>query len=175
MRQGPGRISDKFFGLRDQIAHALPRGRPRLPPAQRWSQIPRRALTFALTISPDVIAVHVATDERRVYLKEEWHEFVELPVNELGMAAPKLVVLSSPYRFVITPLVDYILDLSRKSPDRQIALLIPEVVEQRWYYQVLHNQRAAALKTLLYFKGNPQILVINMPWYVQHPGDQVPG
>ena len=36
----------------------------------------------------------------------------------------------------------------------------------RWYYHILHNQRAAALKTLLCFKGNPAIVVINMPWYV---------
>jgi amino acid transporter len=145
-------------------------------PIDRWSKIPRRALHFALTISPDVIGVNVSTDERRVYLKEEWHEFVEAPVTEVGMCAPKLVVLKSPYRFVITPLVDYVLDLARKNPDRQIAVLIPEVVEPRWYYQVLHNQRATALKTLLYFRGNPQILVINMPWYVQHSsGDQVPG
>jgi amino acid transporter len=136
-------------------------------PVDRWSKIPQRALTFALTISTDVIAVHVASDERRAYLQENWHDLVEAPVSELGMIPPKLVVISSPYRFVINPLVDYVLDLSQKSPDRQIAVLIPEVVESRWYYQALHNQRATALKTLLYFKGNPQILVINMPWYVQ--------
>jgi len=136
-------------------------------PVDRWSKIPQRALTFALTISTDVVAIHVASDERRTYLEESWHDLVDAPVTELGMIAPKLVIISSPYRFVITPIVDYILDLSRKFPDRQIAVLIPEVVESHWYYHLLHNQRATALKTLLYFKGNPQILVINMPWYVQ--------
>ena len=136
-------------------------------PVDRWSKIPQRALTFALTISTDVVAIHVASDERRTYLEENWHDLVDAPVTELGMIAPKLVIISSPYRFVITPIVDYILDLSRKFPDRQIAVLIPEVVESHWYYHWLHNQRATALKTFLYFKGNPQILVINMPWYVQ--------
>jgi amino acid transporter len=136
-------------------------------PVDRWSKIPQRALTFALTISTDVIAVHVATDDRRAYLQEKWHDLVEAPVTELGMIPPKLVIIESPYRFVITPIVDYVYDLSRKFPTRQIAVLIPEVVEGRWYYNALHNQRAAALKALLYFKGNPQILVINMPWYVQ--------
>jgi amino acid transporter len=145
-------------------------------PIDRWSKIAQRALTFALTISTDVIVVHVATDERRVFLKEEWHDLVEAPVTELGMIAPKLEVIESPYRFVITPIVDYVSELSRKNPDRQIAVLIPEVVEQHWYYHWLHNQRAAALKTFLYFKGNPQLLVINMPLYVQEDhGTQLPG
>ena len=135
-------------------------------PIDRWSKIPQRALTFALNISPDIIAVHVASGERTVYLEKQWHEYVEAPVTELGMIAPKLVVIDSPYRFIINPIVDFVLDLSRKRPDRQIAVLIPEVVERRWYYHVLHNQRATALKTLLYFKGNPAIVVINMPWYV---------
>jgi hypothetical protein len=135
-------------------------------PIDRWSKIPQRALTFALNISPDVIAVHIASGERTVYLEKQWHEYVEAPVTELGMCPPKLVIIQSPYRFVINPIVDFVLDLSLKRPDRQIAVLIPEVVERRWYYHVLHNQRAAALKTLLYFKGNPAIVVINMPWYV---------
>jgi hypothetical protein len=41
------------------------------------------------------------------------------------------------------------------------------VIENRWYYHPLHNQRATALKALLYFRGNPQIVVINLPWYLQ--------
>jgi amino acid transporter len=136
-------------------------------PVDRWSKIPQRALTFALNISPDVIALHIAAGERTVYLQNEWHDFVEQPVQELGMIPPKLVVLNSPYRFVIGPIVDYVLELARKRPDRQIAVLIPEVVETRWYYHFLHNQRATALKATLYFRGNPQIVVINMPWYVK--------
>lgn len=135
-------------------------------PLDRWTKIAQKALTFALNISPDVIALHIASAEHTVYLEQEWHDYVEAPVNEVGMCAPKLVIIQSPYRFVINPIVDYVLDLSRQRPDRQIAVLIPEVVEQRWYYNVLHNQRAAALKTLLYFKGNPAIVVINIPWYV---------
>jgi hypothetical protein len=42
-------------------------------------------------------------------------------------------------------------------------------VERRWYYYFLHNQRAAALKTLLYLKGTHRIIVINVPWYL-HAG-----
>ena len=135
-------------------------------PIDRWSKVAQRGLTFALNLSPDVIAVHIVSGEQNDYLAQQWHGYVEAPVTELGMIAPKLVVIQSPYRFVINPIVDYVLELSRKQPDRQIAVLIPEVVERRWYYHALHNQRAAALKTMLYFKGNPKIAVINMPLYV---------
>ncbi|HUE21913.1 MAG TPA: APC family permease [Bryobacteraceae bacterium] len=136
-------------------------------PLERWSNIAKRALTFALTISPDVTAVHIDSGEHTIYLQQEWCGFVEQPVLQLGMAPPKLAILPSPYRFVITPIVDYVLDLAQKNPDRQIAVIIPEIVERRWYYHMLHNQRGTALKSMLYFKGNGRIIVVNMPWYIE--------
>jgi amino acid transporter len=136
-------------------------------PLDRWSKIAKRALTFALTVSPDVTAVHIDSGEHTIYLREEWSRFVEQPVQLLGMAPPKLAILESPYRLVITPIVDYVLELAQKNPDRQIAVIIPEIVERRWYYHLLHNQRATALKSRLYFKGNGRIIVVNMPWYVE--------
>jgi amino acid transporter len=136
-------------------------------PLDRWSKIAKRALTFALTISPDVTAVHIDSGEHTIYMQQEWCGFVEQPALLLGMTPPKLAILPSPFRFVITPIVDYVLELAQKNPDRQIAVIIPEIVERRWYYHLLHNQRATALKSRLYFKGNGQIIVVNMPWYVE--------
>jgi hypothetical protein len=138
-----------------------------LVPLDHWNKIAKRALTFALTISPDVTALHIDSGERTTYLREEWYGFVDQPVLQLGMAPPKLVILPSPYRFVITPIVDYVLDLAQKNPSRQIAVVIPEVVERRWYYHMLHNQRGTELKSMLYFKGNGRIIVVNVPWYVE--------
>ena len=69
-------------------------------------------------------------------------------------------------RFVIRPIVDYVLDLEKKNPQRQIAVLIPELVERRWYLNLLHNHRSAALKALLLFQGDQRITVINIPWYL---------
>jgi amino acid transporter len=135
-------------------------------PVDRWSKIAKEALTFALNISPDVVALHIDSGERTIYLQKEWYGFVEQPVLQLGMAPPKLVILQSPYRFVVTPIVDYVLALAKENPTRQIAVVIPEIVQRRWYYQMLHNQRGTALKSMLYFKGNGRILVVNVPWYV---------
>jgi amino acid transporter len=135
-------------------------------PVDRWSKIAKEALTFALNISPDVVALHIDSGEHTIYLQKEWYGFVEQPVLQLGMAPPKLVILQSPYRFVVTPIVDYVLALAKENPTRQIAVVIPEIVQRRWYYQMLHNQRGTALKSMLYFKGNGRILVVNVPWYV---------
>ena len=92
---------------------------------------------------------------------------MEKPAQEVGLSAPRLVVLPSPYRYVSSPIVQYVLDLQKKDPDRQLAVLIPELVERHWYYYFLHNQRAAVLKTLLYVKGGQKIAVVNVPWYIE--------
>jgi amino acid transporter len=135
-------------------------------PIERWSAVAKKALTFALSISSEVIGVHVEcewTDQ----LKKEWQDFVEKPVQELGLAAPRLVIVPSPFRYVSSPIVDYVLGLQKKDPDRQLAVLIPELVERHWYYYFLHNQRAAILKTLLYVRGSQRIAVVNVPWYIE--------
>jgi hypothetical protein len=64
--------------------------------------------------------------------------------------------------------VNYVLELEHKNPDRQVAVLIPELVETRWHTYLIHNQRAEWLKALLLFKGTQRIVVINVPWYLQH-------
>ena len=91
---------------------------------------------------------------------------MEEPARRAGLAVPRLVVIKSPYRFVIRPILDYVLDLEKSNPGRQIAVLIPELVERRWYLNLLHNHRSAVLKGLLLFQGDQRITVINIPWYL---------
>ncbi len=135
-------------------------------PLERWSAVAKKALMLGLSISPEVTGLHVEC-EWTEELKKEWQEFVEKPVQEIGMAAPRLIIVPSPFRYVSSPIVDYVLELQKKDPTRQLAVLIPEVVERHWYYYFLHNQRAAVLKTLLYVKGNQKIAVVNVPWYIE--------
>ena len=80
---------------------------------------------------------------------------------------PKLVVLGSPYRLTLAPIVDYVLESEKCFPNQQIAVLIPELVQRRWYHHLLHNKRASVLKALLLLKGNQRIMVINVPWYLE--------
>ena len=135
-------------------------------PIERWSAVSKKALMFALSMSPDVIGLHVDCEWTET-LKQEWQLYVEQPMRDIGRAAPPLIVMESPYRYVSSPIVEYILGLQKKEPERQLAVVIPDLVEGHWYYYFLHNQRAAVLKTLLYLKGSQRIAVVNVPWYIE--------
>lgn len=134
-------------------------------PIDHWSAISKKALLFALNISPNVIALHIACEEGGDELSPVWCRYVEDPATEVGLPPPKLVVLRSPYRFIILPILDYVADLQAKNSRRQIAVIVPELVERTWYYYFLHNQRSAMLKMWLYVRGEQNTVVINVPWY----------
>jgi hypothetical protein len=82
------------------------------------------------------------------------------------MCEPQLVTIQSTYRFIINPLMDYVLEIERQYPDRKIAVLLPEMVVKHWWENALHNQRVQLLKLLLLLKGKQQIVVVNIPWYL---------
>jgi amino acid transporter len=136
-------------------------------PIERWSVVAEKALRFGWGLSPDIRMLHVDCGEDEEQLRHRWREQVEKPAWEAGLPVPELVNLQSPFRFVIRPILDYVLDLERANPDRQIAVLIPELVENRWYYTLLHNNRSAVLKAMLLFKGDQRVIVINIPWYLK--------
>jgi hypothetical protein len=133
----------------------------------RWNRIADKGLRFAMSISPDVQALHVDYGQQSDTLTSQWGDLVEGPARRSGLPVPRLVVVKSPYRFVIRPILDYVLDLEKSNPGRQIAVLIPELVERRWYLNLLHNHRSTALKALLLFEGDQRIMVINIPWYLE--------
>jgi amino acid transporter len=136
-------------------------------PVRTWDKVAQKAVRFALEISPDVRAVHVRSEEDTDDLRRKWADFAVAPATRAGLSLPELVVLSSPYRYVIPPILDYVLDLERRHPEREVAVLIPEMVEAHWYHYFLHNQRAELLKAVLLLRGNARINVISVPWYLK--------
>ncbi len=135
-------------------------------PVDRWSRILKQALEFASRLSPEIIAIHVEPGEHSELLREDWERYVERPFREAGAQPPKFAVLPSPYRFIIVPLVQYILDLSEKHPDRRIVVVIPELVEDHWYEYFLHNQRGRLLEWTLLVRGNERIFTVSSPYYI---------
>ncbi len=135
-------------------------------PVEHWSRIARQALEFASRLSPEIIAVHVEPGDHSEFLRMDWERYVEHPFRAAGVEPPKLIVLPSPYRFIIVPIVQYIRDLSEKNPDRKIVVVIPELVEDHWYEYFLHNQRARLLEWTLLVRGNQRIFTVNSPYYV---------
>ena len=134
-------------------------------PVDRWSHIAKQGLELASQLTPEVIAVHVDPEEHSELLHEDWERYVIVPFREAGRPSPELVMIPSPYRFVIAPLVQYILDLSNKHPDRRIVVVIPELVEGRWYEYFLHNQRGRLLEWMLLVRGNERIFTLSAPYY----------
>lgn len=137
-------------------------------PLDRWSRITEKALRFALCLSPDIIAVHVeSADADGTNICDDWESKIAAPLRAAGMKVPELVNLKSPYRFILSPVMDFVLEQERKLSPRQVAVLVPELVVRHWWENLLHNQRANLLKLLLLLKGNQRILVINIPWYFE--------
>ena len=136
-------------------------------PVDRWSRITEKGLRFALMLSKEIRAVHVDCEEDEESVCNMWEAHVAGPLRAANLTVPELVLLHSPYRFVIQPLVDYVLEVERTNSHRQVAVLVPELVVRRWYQTLLHNQRANLLKLMLLVRGNQRILVINIPWYME--------
>ncbi|HEV2422956.1 MAG TPA: APC family permease [Candidatus Acidoferrales bacterium] len=136
-------------------------------PASSWNKISREGLQFAVNLSSELHVLHVDCGEQEENIRKQWSECVEKPMKRAGLPVPYMRVLKSPYRFVINPIVDYVFDLEKKNPTRQIAVIIPELVQKHWYQYFLHNQRATWLKAALLLKGNQRIVVINAPWYLK--------
>ena len=137
-----------------------------LVPIDRWTRISEKGLRFAMKLTDRVQGVHVDAEEVRHDVEAMWQRNVAGPVAAANLPVPKLVFLPSPYRFVLTPLLNYILQLEQEHPECQIAVLVPELVVKHWWQTPLHNQRAQLLKLLLLMRGNPRITVINIPWYL---------
>ena len=110
--------------------------------------------------------VHIHSDDEAGHLDEIWDEHVAAPIKQKGLQEPELVIIPSSYRFIISPLMDYILEIEAKNPGRKVAVLLPELVVRHWWENALHNQRVQLLKVILLLKGNQRIVVVNIPWYL---------
>jgi len=136
-------------------------------PIDRWSRITEKALSFALGMSCDIRCVHVQTGEDPDPICQEWEQSVVVPLHAAGKCIPKLDVLQSPFRYILSPVVDYILEIERQSSIQKVCVLVPELVVHHWWENLLHNRRADMLKVILLVRGNRRIVVINIPWYLE--------
>jgi amino acid transporter len=137
-----------------------------LVPIDRWSLVSQKALRYAWTLSKEIHALHVICGEDSENLRNDWGSLVERPAERAGLAIPKLVVLDSPYRFIVKPIVQYALEQQAAHPERNVTVLIPELVESRWYHYLLHNNRPEAIRALLLFNGNQRITVVSIPYHL---------
>jgi len=117
------------------------------------------ALQYGLSLAPDnVTAVYVDMDaETTAKLQEKWKQW--------GSGVP-LVVLSSPYRSLVRPLMQYIDELDKHYEDDVLTVILPEFIPSKWWQHLLHNQTALLIKaTLLFSKGR---VVTSVPYHLEH-------
>jgi amino acid transporter len=121
-----------------------------------------QSLSYARSISENVIAVHVAVDEHDAdRVREQWKKWRP---NIASDEKTELVVIESPYRSLNRPLLAYIDTVHELYPEYTLTVLLPEfIVSHLWEY-LLHNQTAFRLKTALLFR--PGIVVTNIPQHL---------
>lgn len=134
-----------------QIKHTI------VVPIAKLNRVAVQSLAYARSISPNVTAVHVADDDEEAdQWRLEWKKY-----EEFG----KLVVIASPYRSLVSPILAFIDAVDRKQPDDTITVVLPEFVAKHWWEHALHNQTALRLKAALLFR--PGTVVVNVPYHLR--------
>jgi hypothetical protein len=122
------------------------------------------AVAYARSISTDVTAVYVELDpgagER---IRERWdRRWPDVP----------LVVLPSPYRSIVGPLLDFLDQTDRQHDDGQLAtVVLPEFIPARWWHRLLHNQTAILIRAALLYRRRYlgfERTIIDVPYHLQH-------
>jgi amino acid transporter len=115
-----------------------------------------QALEYAKTLSPDVRAIYVNIDPAATeHMCAQWKKW--------GDGVP-LVVLESPYRSLMEPLLEYIDQVDASQPDDFVTIVLPEFVPARWWHHIFHNQRALLIKGALLFR--PNVVVTSVPFHL---------
>jgi amino acid transporter len=126
-------------------------------PLARLDRPARRALAFARTISPHATAVHITNDPHTAdQLREDW--------GKLG-GRMELVVVESPYRALVGPLLRYMDALQSLHPKRPIVVVLSEVMPRHWWENLLHNQTSLRLKLRLF--GRKNTIVADVPFHLE--------
>jgi hypothetical protein len=114
------------------------------------------ALRYALALSDDITAVYVSTDAAKArYVQQKWG---------LWGNGVRLVVIESPYRLLMEPLLEYVERIAdQRQPNETLTIVVPQFVPSRWWHQLLHAQTAVVLRLALLFR--PGIVITNVPYH----------
>jgi hypothetical protein len=125
-------------------------------PVARLDRSALAALAYARSISLDVTALHVTDDAAEAAaMRRRW---------ALRNDGIPLVIIESPYRALIPPLLAYIDEREKADPERPITVVLAEFVPHRFWDYLLHNQTALRLKLRLFFR--PNTVVVDVPYHL---------
>jgi amino acid transporter len=134
-----------------QIAHTV------IVPIASVNGVALQTIAYARSIAENVTVLHIIEDEDDlVRFKEKW--------TKAGVDTP-LVVIESPYRALIKPILRYIDEVRRQRPGDIVTIVLPEFIARHWWEQLLHNQTALRLKAALLFR--PGTVVTSVPYHLE--------
>ena len=151
-------------------------GRPTivLVPITQWDRLSKKALEYARRLSPDVDALHLIdlegpdAEDREDQLRANWRTFVEEPAARTGATPPRLQFIPTQYRSMTQPILAAIGEVRQKYPGRLITVILPELVDRRWWGALMHVNRERRLRATLLRDGGRNLVVSSVPW--QLPG-----
>jgi amino acid transporter len=144
-----------------------------LIPIEGWNRLTEKALRFGMRISADVVAVHLSAvadsgeNGHEEEFRQNWRRYVARPASQFGLRPPELYTIRSEYRTFVEPLLQYISHTATSFPDRDILIVIAELVKTHWWQYLLHNHRARRLEHALLQHGGPRVLIVSIPWYLE--------
>ncbi len=136
----------------------LPHAHTVVVPISAVNKATAAALVYATSLSRNVHAIHIEVDSKATpKLEREWDRW------DIGY---ELEILSSPYRSIVRPLVEYVLHLQAETPGALVTVVTPELVPRHWWEYLLHNKTALYIRTAFLFK--PNVVVVAVPYLVGH-------
>ena len=134
-------------------------------PMSAWNKMSQKGLRFALKLSSDIFVVQIRTGSTTEDDLKPQMARVRRSADHARRICrcPSSWKSARPTDMSSTRCIDYICEMKRRHPDRQIAVLIPELIARHCYEHLLHNKRAAMLKALLLVRGDDDVVVINVP------------
>lgn len=147
-------------------------------PLRDWDRLTEKALRYAMRLSPEVVAVHLTqlegpdAKDAADKLRRRWQDEVAPAAKAIGLPPPPLVEVSSPYRSMVGPLLEFIVRTRKLRADRVIAVVIPEIAKAHWWDYVLHTHKVQRLQANLLREGGPNLAVVLVPWTVDAPNPE---
>jgi amino acid transporter len=157
---------DPHFALPAQIAPRV------LVPIQRWDRVTAKALRYALTLSDDIIVIHVSRlegpdeQEDNERLRCDWEHFVGRTLRAARRPLPDFRIMRSEYRSIVAPTL-HVIEEGR--PNQPVIVILPELVEGSWWERMFHVHRERRLRAHLLRYGDRPLAVLAVPWQLRAP------
>jgi amino acid transporter len=153
------KINQHYRDLADELRLDIATDKPRpkgsviVIPVAGITQVVRNTISYAQSLSDDIIAVYVGFDEESIKkMEKKWEEW---------NPGVRLIVLRSHYRSIVRPLFKFIDTVEwKKAETDHVTVMIPQFITKRWWHNLLHNQTSLLLRAYLFARQDVKIATV---------------